>query len=89
MTMDSFHSLGMAIKEHLGERRTDFNLAMQLFNSSETLFTELNAFLILEELSILYRELGNEYRQQLHDLIISLRKQAIREYKITTQLVSL
>lgn len=84
MSMDSFHTLGTTIKEYLGERRTDFNLTMQLFNLSATEFTELNAFLILEELSILYRELGDEYSQQLYDLIIVLRKQAIREYRITT-----
>lgn len=85
MSLESFLSLGNKIKTHLGERRTDFNLTMQLFNTSELELKELNAFLILEELSILFREIDGEYRQQLNDLIIVLRKQAIREYRITTQ----
>ena len=78
-----FARLSKKVLNHLGERQRDFTLATQLFTLSAVEFTELNAFLILEELGILSCEFDDDERHTLTIIRDVFRRQAIREMKAT------
>lgn len=84
MSHKDFVSLGEVILNHLGERRKDFKLTVYLFQSSSVQLSELNAFLILEELRILADELDGGNRLSMNSIIKACQGQALRSYKVTT-----
>lgn len=74
-----FNTVGDKLKKHLGDRAVDFRLTMQMFELQCTALTDLNPFLILEEISILIEE-----TQELYPSISGLLRQIYRAFKHQT-----
>lgn len=80
ITVNDFEVAGTQILTHLGERRSDFNLLSTMFEQKKMWLNELNAFLILEEITILLDEMKEPKAVEvLHTLYRTLKKQVYAE----------
>lgn len=86
MTIAEFEKLGADVCQYLGNRQHDFSYLMTLFNRGTIALEELDAFLILEEISTLKKEpITDELSQLLKKMYGALRYQVYFEYKATVQ----
>lgn len=86
MNEHDFENLGVKVMTYLGERKVDFALLMQLFRLRCTALTELNAFLILEELAILIQEMDDEEaRKHLTSIYSAFKLQAYSMTRVVAE----